>query len=113
MPTSARNAAERKARPDLDWRSDYERITGEPYSVASFMSRLHPRDTARVWRAIITSVRTGRFDEEYHLRNRHGRYILVHGATRRIGKVHVGIIEVIGDIAWPDFCRYVIRIRPN
>ena len=114
MPTDQQRAAQQeKAREHGDWRGDWERITGEPWSVESALRRVHPRDVVRHWREVFRSVRTGRFDLEYHLLNKRGRYVLVHGSTRRVGNDHVGIIEVIGDVAWADFANYVIRMKKN
>jgi hypothetical protein len=114
MPGTVRQQAalrQKALENECGWAGDWERITGEPYSVEANIRRVHPDDIRRLWAAVARSIRTGRFEVEYHLLNRRGKYVLVHGVAWQVGNAWPGIIEVIGDEPWPLVSHCIITSK--
>lgn len=101
---------------DQDWRSDYLRITGEPYSLHGWLLRLHPNDVVHAIREIVRGRKTGRIDMVYRLRTVAGDYHRVRGTVWLMGGQWIGVINCLGrkDSATPQaIAKHLVRSVRN
>jgi hypothetical protein len=96
-----------------DWLDDYERLTGEPFSVASFVRRVHSDDLREAIRGWVKAQQTGKFKCEYRLLLSSGGYVKVRGSVLRYADIWVGYIRVIGGIDTPRMSAKIVSFAKN
>jgi hypothetical protein len=99
-----------------DWFSDYEYITGEPFSVSSLLRRVHSDDIRALIREWVRAETTGRLRVEYRILNRGGEYVQVRGDVRRVGDrpdQWVGTMRIIGRKDTAVMSSKIIRFAKN
>jgi hypothetical protein len=99
MPTrddsSPRHKAIAVVRHEDEYARDWHQITGERFSLESLAERVHPDDFGRVNASRVEAIRTGRFCEEYRVRDARGRYVWVRGETRVCNGRWLGGVKII------------------
>jgi hypothetical protein len=118
MPHDTDQPTEAKVIPlhDQTWRDDYLRITGEPYSLRGWLSRMHPDGVVYAIRDLVRGVVAGRIDMVYRIRAASGEYHKVRAQVRRVGNEWVGVINCLGrkDSATPaTIARHLVRSVRN
>lgn len=101
---------------DHTWRDDYLRITGDPYSLCGWLSRLHPEDVVSAVRDVVRGVLARRFDMVYRIRAASGEYCKVRAQVRLVGTEWVGVINCLGrkDSATPaTIAKHLVRSVRN
>jgi hypothetical protein len=77
-----------------DWRSDWLSITGEEYSIQSFLIRCHPNDLRKVVRRWITAMRDGiQFRAVYRVCNKNAEWVRV-AANGSAGTDYYGRLRI-------------------
>lgn len=105
-------ARQNKGRASESYPNDFERITGEPYSLRAIILRTHPDDIVAAIRHLVRACAAGRFDHIYRLRAANGEYCRAHGYATMIEGRWVGHIDVLGRTDCPipsSLCAFLLR----
>jgi hypothetical protein len=96
VPNGTDHAPQENQTHEQTWGDDYQRITGESYSLHGWLSRLHPEDVVSSVRDIVRGFRTRRIDLVYRVRNASGEYVRVRAQVRLMFGEWIGVINCLG-----------------